>query len=64
MGDNDEYENESFDRRNTMFGGSLKTNEEDFKSESFISYMFVLTQKDKMELMNVFQYIILAIIQK
>ena len=41
---------------------SLKTNEETLKNESFISYMFILSQKDKMELMNVFQYILLAII--
>ena len=60
MGDDDETEN--YDRRNSMFGGSLKDNEENFKPESFMSYMFVLTQKDKMELMNVFQYIVLAII--
>lgn len=32
------------------------------KNESFMNYMFVLSQKDKMELMNIFQYILLAII--
>lgn len=38
----------------TMFGGS--------NQESFLTYMFSLSQKDKMELMNVVQYIGLAII--
>lgn len=40
---------------NQIIGGSVK-------SETFFNYMFMLTQKDKMELMNVVQYIGLAII--
>lgn len=38
-----------------MMGGKLN-------EESFVSYMFHLSQKDKVELMNVGQYVILAII--
>jgi hypothetical protein len=38
-----------------MMGGKLN-------EESFISYMFHLSQKDKVELMNVGQYVVLAII--
>tara|TARA_B110000114_G_C15072731_1_gene390390 strand:- start:41 stop:733 length:693 start_codon:yes stop_codon:yes gene_type:complete len=37
------------------YGGKLN-------QESFVSYMFHLSQKDKVELMNVTQYIVLAII--
>ena len=50
MGDSDCEENLV-----SQMGGSVK-------SESFFNYMVMLTQKDKMELMNVVQYIGLAII--
>ena len=58
--DDDEYKETIIDKN--MFGGTFKSDEEGFKTESFFNYMFMLTQKDKMELMNVFQYITLAII--
>ena len=45
---------ENYESGKTMFGGS--------RPESFLSYMFVLSQKDKTELMNVVQYVGLAII--
>lgn len=43
------------DDEELMIGGKLN-------EESFISYMFHLSQKDKVELMNVGQYVVLAII--
>jgi hypothetical protein len=47
----------SDDDENEMIFGGGKLNE-----ESFVSYMFHLSQKDKVELMNVGQYVVLAII--
>lgn len=49
-----EENEESFEIEKNMIGGS--------NQESFLNYMFSLSQKDKMELMNVVQYIGLAII--
>lgn len=49
-----EENSEPFEIEKNMIGGS--------NQESFLNYMFSLSQKDKMELMNVVQYIGLAII--
>ena len=47
------YEQEEFLQEKNMIGGN---------NESFFSYMFSLSQKDKMEIMNIVQYIGLAFV--
>jgi hypothetical protein len=55
MAECDEYENYIEGAGKDMISGGSNT-------ESFFNYMFMLSQKDKMELMNVVQYVGLAII--